>query len=580
MQPELREYIPIIISYKLNMKKWVILQNQITNNRQQITDDEIIKILLMNRGITNKKDIDDFLNPKLDNITTGSVGLDEKELKKAAIRIKKAIDGKESVVVFTDYDADGITSGAIVWETLYSLGAKVMPYVPHRVKEGYGLSKTGIDAIKDKYKVNLLITVDHGVTAFEQIKYAKNLGIETIILDHHLLPKILPQFTALIHTVQMCSGGIAWIFCNFLYNYFSKDKKNKSDNLQLTNIRNLDLAAIATIADLVPLTSANRIIAKYGLEEINNTKRIGLNAMIKDAGLEKGGIDVYSVGHILAPRINAMGRMMHALDALRLICTNDKERASGLARQLSEVNRDRQEKTMEATYLALEMVKAEKQTKLIFISHPKFQEGIIGLVAGKLVEESNLPAIVVSVGEKMSKASARSISGFNIVEMIRRGEDLLEDIGGHPMAAGFTVATRHIKSLKNKLTQIANEELKNKDLAREQKIDMVIPFARINWELYEAVQKLMPFGMGNPEPVFASKNVEVVGCKGVGKDKKHLKLRLKDEYKYLDAIAFNFGDFFDRINPTDKIDIAYKIKPDDWNGNNRLQLDIRDVIFP
>lgn len=554
------------------MKKWEILENQ--NSKE-----DILRILLQNRGITNKKDIDDFLNPTSENITLRSVGLDEEELEKAAERIKKAIDEKEPMVVYTDYDADGITSGAIVWETLFHFGAKVMPYVPHRVKEGYGLSKIGIDFIKDEYKTTLMIAVDHGVTAVDKIGYAKSLGIDTIILDHHLLPKKLPVTSALVHTTKLCSGGIAWIFCNYLYSRFAPELA-KSLDFQISNFRNLDLAAIATIADLVPLTGQNRVIVKYGLAEINKTRRIGLNAMIRDAGLIKGKIDVYEIGHMLAPRINAMGRMAHALDALRLICTKDKNRALSLAEELSQVNRNRQEKTVEATLLALDLKKREKQTKLIFISHHEFGEGIIGLVAGKLTEEFNLPSIVISEGDILSKASARSVNGFNIVEMIRKAGDLLEDIGGHPGAAGFTVATTNILKLKKKLIDITQNELKEEHLIKKLKIDAVLPISEIDMRLYEEIQKLKPFGMGNPEPIFASLQVEVVGCGQVGRDKKHLKLKLKDENNNsIDAIGFNFGDLFRKINPGIKIDIAYKIILDEWNRNNRLQLQIKDVKF-
>ncbi len=561
------------------MKKWEILENQNSKFKIQNSKTDILQILLKNRGITNQKDIDDFLNPTLANVTLDSVGLDNKELEKAAQRIKKAIDGKESIVVYTDYDADGITSGAIVWETLFHFGAKVMPFVPHRVKEGYGLSKIGIDFIKDEYKTSLMITVDHGVTACEKIEYAKSLGLDTIILDHHLLPKKLPETSALVHTTKLCSGGIAWIFCNYLFTRFTPEFVKSQDPV-VSNVRNLDLAVIATIADLVPLTGSNRVIVKYGLNEINKTRRIGLNAMIKDAGLIKGKIDVYEIGHMLAPRINAMGRMTHALDALRLICTKDKDRALSLAGQLSVVNRNRQEKTVEATLLALNLVKREKQTKLIFISNPEFGEGIIGLVAGKLTEEFNLPSIVISEGDVLSKASARSVNGFNIVEIIRKAGDLLEDIGGHPGAAGFTVATANIQKLKMKLIDIAQNELKEEHLMKKLKIDTVLPISEIDIRLYEEIQKLKPFGMGNPEPVFASLQVEVVGCGQVGRDKKHLKLKLKDEKNNsIDAIGFNFGDLFRKINPGMKIDIAYKIMLDEWNGNNRLQLQIKDVKF-
>lgn len=562
------------------MKKWEILDKQKTDNRKQITEKDIIRILLKNRGIVKKGEIEEFLNPSLEHLTPEKVQLDKDELDKAVARIKKAINDKELIVVYTDYDVDGVCSGAIIWETLYNMGAKIMPYVPHRVEEGYGLSKKGIDFVKRQYNPKLIITVDHGITAFAKIEYLTRLGIDTIILDHHLKPKKLPKSIATIHTTKLSAGGIAWVFAREL---------TKSDKLD-----KLDLAALATIADLIPLTSANRTIVKFGLEQLNKTERVGLAALIKDAGLEMGNLGVYEVGYILAPRINAMGRLTHALDALRLICTRDQERASLLARQLSSTNRERQVLTERSTIQAIEMVRHEQLTKLLFISHKEFKEGIIGLVAGKLVEEFYRPAIVISQGEIFSKASARSVNGFNIVETVRQAGDLLEDVGGHPMAAGFTIATKNIKLLKDKLQEIADRELDDDKLTRLVKIDAVLDLNDISLDFYEKLQQLGPFGVGNPEPVFVSYGVEIIGAFLVGKDKKHLKLKIRQNTNVcnstelgfgrknnaFNAIGFNMGDVFRKISPHQLVDIAYSIQEDSWNGKTGLQLKLKDVKFP
>lgn len=559
------------------MKKWVILNKQRTDNREQITEEDIIRILLKNRGIVKKKEIEEFLNPSLDNLTAESVGLERKELDKAVARIKRAINDKESMVVYTDYDVDGVCSGAIVWETLYSMGAKIMPYVPHRVEEGYGLSKKGIDFIKKEYNTKLIITVDHGISAVEKVKYADSLGIDTIILDHHQKPEKLPKSIATIHTTTLSAGGIAWFFARHL--------------LKLDKLDKLDLAALATIADLIPLIGANRAIVKFGLEQLNKTERVGLAALIKDAGLKMGNLGVYEVGHILAPRINAMGRLTHALDALRLICTRDIERASLLAKQLGSTNRERQVLTETATIQAMEMVRHElslsdshkkQSTKLLFISHKEFKEGIIGLVAGKLVEEFYRPAIVVSQGEIFSKASARSVNGFNIVETIREAGELLEDVGGHPMAAGFTVATKNLTLLKSKLQKIASRELDKEKLTRLIKVDMILNLKDVTTDFYNKLQQFTPFGVGNREPVFASYKAEIIGASLVGRDRQHLKMKVRDrDSSYIfEAIGFSMGDIFRKIVPHQLIDIAYSIDENRWNGNLRLQLKLKDAKFP
>lgn len=564
------------------MKKWVILNKQRTGNKQQRTK-EIIKILLKNRGLTKKKEIEDFLCPSLDQLTIDNLGISKSELNKAVKRIKEAIKDKETIIVYTDYDADGICGGAIIWETLYNFGAKAMPYVPHREKEGYGLSKQGIDFIKKEYQTKLIITVDHGISAIDKITYAKKLGIETIVLDHHVLPKKLPKASALVHTTKLAAGGIAWFFANYLLTKANLASNSSTINHQ-PSIINLDLAALATIADLVLLIGPNRIIVKYGLEQLNKTKRVGVKALIVEAGLRKGEIGVYEVGHILAPRINAMGRLTSALDALRLICTKDEERAEKLAGILSRTNRERQILMKETTGHAISNVEtSEKLDKLIFISHQSYKEGIIGLVAGKLAEQFGRPAIVVSEGKEYSKASARSISGFDIVSAIRQVSHLLEDVGGHPMAAGFTVATKNIKEVKRRLLEIAKKSIESEKLEKVIKIDLEIDFPDITPQLYTEIQKLAPFGVGNPAPVFVSRNVEVIGASQVGREKQHLKLVVRQNKKVeignnmFAAIGFGMGEFYGRLSLGILIDVVYTIDEDKWNGNSRLQLKLKDV---
>ncbi|MCL4338600.1 single-stranded-DNA-specific exonuclease RecJ [Patescibacteria group bacterium] len=563
------------------MKKWIILEKSASGHKK-----DILGILLENRNIFSEKEKKEFLHPELSDLTLESVNLKAKELENAAKRIKLAIERKESVTVYTDYDADGVCGGAIVWETLYKLGVKTMPYVPHRVNEGYGLSRKGIDKIIEQFGTKLIVTVDHGVTAVKEVAYAKEKGIDTIILDHHILPKKLPDSVALIHTTSLASGGLAYFFSNFLskHLYFRKNDLSKSGQMDKSK---LDLAAIATVADLVPLLGANRVIVKYGIDEIKNTRRVGLRSLIKQSGLENGDVSTYEIGHILAPRINAMGRLMHAMDALRLLCTKDIDRAESLARKLSSTNRERQILTEKASLLAMDIVrneriyKSEKGNNLIFVSHSQFQEGIIGLVAGKLTETYYRPSIVVSEGKEYSKASARSVIGLNIVEVIREAGDLLEDAGGHAMAAGFTVATKNINTLKKRLNSVVEEKLSGIKLERTLKIDAILTLDEITEDFYEKINTLSPFGVGNPEPVFAVKNAEIVGLSLVGREQKHIKMfmRQNDGGIIHQAVGFGMGEFFNKLYPHKLVDIAFSINIDSWNGSKRLQLKLKDVII-
>ncbi len=546
------------------MKKWKIL-NELRIKNPELRIEDITKILLENREIKTKREIKDFLNPRLEDVTVDSVGINNAQLKKALIRIKLAIKNKENIVVFGDYDVDGICGTAILWETLNSLGAKVMPYIPHRIDEGYGLSETGIKNLKFKIKnCSLIITVDNGIVANDAVDFANKEKIDVIITDHHVPSKIKPKAFSIVHTTSLCGTGVAWMLAQEL-------KKNKD---------HLELVALATVADLVPLKGANRTLLKFGLEELKKTKRVGLLELFKEAGLPKNSIGVYEIGHLIAPRLNAMGRLEYAMDSLRLICTNNPKRAAELARLLGTTNRERQELTLQSVLHARAYVNSKKPKlkNLLFIAHESYEQGVIGLVAGKMVEEFYRPAIVVSRGEKFSKGSARSVSGFNIIEFIREYSSYLIDAGGHPMAAGFTVETTKLlklqKALENKAELVLNKDL----LTRSLRIDCELPLSFIDINLYESLQALSPFGMGNPEPTFISKGVVVGDLRLVGAEGKHLKLVVssqKPEVRF-DGIAFGMGEIKKEINIGDKIDIVYTIDENEWNGEKKLQLKIKD----
>jgi len=562
------------------MKRWDIIKKfQISNFKFQIKD--IIKMLLENRGVKTKKEKELFLNPPDPyTLSAEDVEINNEQLKKATTRIKKAIKNKESIVVYADYDADGITAGAIMWETIHGLGGNIMPYIPHRVEEGYGLSVKGIDQVIADYHPGLIVTVDHGITAKEKVSYAKKQGIDVIVTDHHTKPKALPECT-IVHTTTLCGAGVAWFVAKELLRVLKGSHLVSVQGETLT-----ELTAIGTIADMVPLVGANRAIVKYGLEAINKTSRVGLEALIADAGLTVGALGTYEVSHMLAPRLNAMGRLEHALDALRMLCTKQKEKAMLLAQKLGLTNKERQQLTLDTLTHALDALKGvtlhrqgDTLKKLIFISHESYNQGVIGLVAGKLVEEFYRPAIVVSKGEFISKASARSVSGFNIVEAIRSCSDILVDVGGHPMAAGFTVETARLEILQERMEEIAAKQLTEEQLIRTLHIDMEIPLEAVTEDLWNALRDFEPFGFGNAEPVFMTRTVLVKDARLVGKDGKHLKLRITNHESRItiDAIAFGMGELYGKLKSDQPVDIAYTIDMNVWNGSKKLQLKVKDV---
>ena len=568
------------------MKKWQIINKiknqsirQAQDRKSKIKNEEVIYTLLENRGLKTKNEISEFLHPPDPyTLTPKDVDINKKALLHLLTRIQKAIKNKESIVVYADYDADGVTAGAIMWETLHGLGASVMPYIPHRVDEGYGLSKKGIDNVKRDFNPTLIITVDHGITALEKVDYATSLGIEVIITDHHVKPKKLPK-CLVVHTTRLCGAGVAWFVA----------KELLSSQLTVSSLQKkelLALATIGTIADMVPLVGANRHIVKWGLLALNKTQRTGLKELIRDAGLNQGEIDAYHVSHMLAPRLNAMGRLVHALDALRLLCTKRVDKAREFAKTLGLTNKERQQLTIDTALHARELVVASVKrkvlNKLLFVGHEEYNPGVIGLVAGKLVEEFYRPAIVFSRGEVVSKASARSITGFSIIEAIRSCSDILIDAGGHPMAAGFTIETAKLELLKKRLEDIAEKELDEEKLTRVLKIDLEIPLEIIHETLWKKNQELAPFGIGNPEPVFVSRGVKIHDIRLIGKEGKHLKLKLtthNSQLTALDAVAFGMGELYGKLDVQKPLDIAYSIDMNTWKGDTNLQLKLKDISF-
>ena len=548
------------------MKKWQV-ESKLKIKDLGFKTESIIKLLLENRKIKTKKEIDDFLNPELSEISINNLKLNKSEIDKSIVRIKKAIKQNEKIIIYGDYDVDGICGSAILWETLNFLKANVLPYIPNRFDEGYGLSKEGIDNLLEKGNVGLIITVDNGIVANSAVDYANKKGIDIIITDLHVQSKKLPDAFSIIHTTLLCGAGVAYVFSKQIL----KQRIEKEDE-------HLSLVVLATIADLVPLLGANRTFVKYGLLALKKTQRPGLLALIDKSKVKKDDLGVYEIGHIIAPRLNAMGRLSSAMDSLRLVCTNNKKRAEELSFVLSKTNFERQQLTIEITESAKEKVRGKEINNLIFIADKSYQQGIIGLVAGRLVEEYYLPSIVISKGEKFSKASARSVKGFNIIEFLRTASDLLVDVGGHPMAAGFTVETKNLDLLEKKLFENAAKLIKKEHLEQVLRIDLELPLEFINLEVYKKIQELSPFGMANPEPTFLTKNLIIESIRLVGNDGKHLKIELsaKNLKSKIQGIYFGAGENIN-FKQGDRVDVVYVLDENVWNNNKSLQLKVKDL---
>lgn len=452
-----------------------------------------------------------------------------------------------------------------MWEALHAIGLNVLPYIPERFSEGYGLNVESLKKLKaDEPSLGLVITVDHGIVAGRKVDVARELGIDVIISDHHQKGKVAPKALATVYTDKISGSGISWIFSREIRKEF-----------KVGNIENgLELAAIGTIADQLPLLGPNRSIVKYGLKMLNETKRPGLLELFKESAIEKGNIGTYEVGFVIAPRINAMGRLEHAIDSLRLLCTSNLVKAGQIARHIGATNAQRQKIVEEVVIHARDKVSNEK---VIVIANENYHEGVIGLAAARLVEEFYRPAIVLSKKGKISKASARSLPGFNIIEAIRQLEDLYIEGGGHPMAAGFSIETKKIGEFTKRINKIAKGLLTEEVLSRKLRIDMELQFGQINYRLLDKIKDFEPTGLGNPTPTFATTDVDVLNARTVGRDARHLKLKVKQNEQVFDSIYFGGGEIYSMLPSGTKIDVAYQLEDNTWNGMKSLQLKVRDL---
>ncbi len=527
--------------------------------------------LLYNRGLTDPAQIESFTNA--DSRLSGDPQL-LPDIHQAINRIYQGLLSGEKIAVYGDFDVDGITGTAILVQGLKALGGDITPYIPHRIREGHGLNSDALDYLKNE-GMSLVITVDCGVTGIAQVKKAKRHGLDIVITDHHTPLGELPDAVAVVDPKredskypfnELAGVGVAYKFLEALYNGMGKEK-------QIENY--LDLVALGTVADMMPLLGENRYLVKQGLKVLGKNRRPGIREISTLAGIDASCIGTEEISWALAPRLNAAGRLEHALTSYKLMVTESTEEAQDLSILLEEQNSERQKMTARSLAKAREQVQAKGAAPLLIASDPDYPPGIIGLVAGRLSEEFYRPSIVIKVGEKSSNGSCRSIPEFNIIKALNECHELMSDFGGHARAAGFTMPTKNLARLEEKLNRMAEEQLEGLDLRPRLDIDAVTTLSQMGGDTYQSLQSLAPFGMGNPVPTFLSKGVEVVDCQTMGNNGGHLRLKLKQNNVNWEAVAFGLGECSKGMHS--HIDIVYNLKLERWRGEERLRLNIQDL---
>ena len=543
----------------------------------------ILAQVLYNRGLVEPDQATDFLSA--DDLFSGSfLAMKGKKLSidRALARIRTAIKRKELVVVYGDFDADGVTSTVLLVQALKALGANVHPYIPHRVDEGYGLNSEALLKLARR-GVKLVITVDCGIRSVQEVEDGKAYGLDLIITDHHSVGAEIPDALAVInpklddcaYSEDMLAGvGVAYRLAEALLTI----EAGSGRGLPLLAASDLlDLVAIGTVADLVPMNRAeNRMLVKRGLGVINRTQRPGLRALINVAGLKAGGVGAINIGFGIGPRINAAGRLDSAMLAYDLLSTTDEAKADELAMRVHSLNTERQEITRATQEMIREQLEDATLLPLIFASDRNFKPGIVGLVAGRLAEEFFRPAIVMEEGDDESRASCRSIPQFDITHALDECAALLVRHGGHAQAAGFTVRNENVVALRDKLMTIAHTALDGQDLAPTIEVDMELSADLISMELAAELEKMEPTGHGNSPPIFMTRHLRVQDSRTVGRNENHLKLKLaRPGDAPLDAIGFNLGEWSGHV--PNYIDVAYQLEINEWNGNRSAQLNLLDV---
>ncbi|MCF0164560.1 MAG: single-stranded-DNA-specific exonuclease RecJ [Bacteroidales bacterium] len=566
-------------------KKWIVKEPGnpalVRQLAQEVGIDQVLANLLVQRGITSYAQAREFFRPDLSMLHDPFLMTD---MDKAVERIKKAVDSKENILIYGDYDVDGTTAVALVYIFLSRLTKNLFYYIPDRYDEGYGLSYKGIDWAKER-GCTLIITLDCGIKAIEKVKYARSSGIDVIICDHHLPDAEIPDALAVLdpkrtdstYPFDDLSGcGVGFKLAQA---YAMKYDIPKERVLEL-----LDLLVVSIASDLVSVTGENRVLAYYGLKQLNSNPRKGLLSLIKLSGLEKHNITIDEIVFKIGPRLNAAGRMEQGRTAVELLISRDDEDARKIGDEINSHNNERKSIDREITYEAIEMVRTAhdfNDRKSTIVYNPQWHKGVVGIVASRLVESFFRPTIVLTKSNGFITGSARSIPGFDLYDAIESCSDLLENFGGHIYAAGLTMKEENFAEFSARFEKYVAGKISEDMLTPIVNIDTYLDFKQITPKFFRILKQFQPFGPGNMSPVFISENVYDNGNgRKVGSDSGHLKLELiQEDYSYqpISAIAFNKSEHFDHLHAGNPVDICYSIAENYYRGLANIQLRVKDI---
>lgn len=561
-----------------NFRHKLLKENDIVNTAQEYHIPKIIATILLNRGVKDE-DIPAFIKKSMADIINPTLMLD---MDKAVERINAAIDNKEKIAVYGDYDVDGITSTALLYEFLAGLGAEVEYYIPDRKGEGYGINIMAVNKLL-KQGVKLLITVDCGITAIGEVEFAKLQKMDVIITDHHTCKDRLPTAAAAILNPKRpdCEypfdalAGVGVAFKLALAIAVSR-RMNTKEVFE----KYIDIAALGTVADVVPLLGENRIIVDKGLAALQNPKRIGIRAIMEVAGVMGKSVTASTIAFAIAPRLNAAGRLGTATTAVELLLTKDENRAREIALDLDAENKERQQTEKEIFDEAIELIAKDanfEKKKVIVLAHEDWHQGVIGIVASRLSDMYYKPCILISHSNGNGKGSGRSIKSFNLFDALSHCEKYLTDFGGHAVAAGLNINVSDIEEFTKAINKYADETLTEKDMIPTVEIDCPISEQSVSLDNARLISKLEPFGMSNEKPIFAIASAEVVAVGAVGMDNKHLRLRISKNGFVINGIGFGMGEYANYIAKGDIIHIAFQMDINSYQGVDSVQLIVKDI---
>jgi single-stranded-DNA-specific exonuclease len=526
--------------------------------------------LLYNRGISKPEEFHSFLAS--DRRLLGNPSL-LTDMHRAVARVYQALLSGENIGIYGDFDADGITATVTLAQGLSALGGNVVPYIPHRQTEGHGLTTT---VLKNLYQqgISLVITVDCGITDLLEVKKAMKMGLDIIITDHHNPLSETPEAVAVIDPKltgsaypfsQLAGVGVAFKLLQALLQSIGKEE-------QMDMV--MDMVTIGTIADMSPLVGENRYLIKEGLKLMNAKPRLGIRELMNQTGINVGSLDAEKISWVIAPCLNAAGRLADGLTGYNLLMTESPQEAQELAIWLAQKNEERQRLTTTTLAGAKEQVIAQGLPPLLIAGDKDYPIGIIGLVASRLTEEFYRPSIVIHTGEKISHASCRSIPEFNMISALNQFSHLLSRYGGHSQAAGFTLSTKNLPKMQEELSQIVAEQLAGVELRPHLDIDALVTLPDLGGDTYQTTQLLAPFGVGNPVPTFLSRRVDVLERRTMGNGGEHLRLKLRQGGTVWDGVGFRLGSYLSEVSS--QLDIVYNLEVDRWGGKEQLRLNMLD----